>query len=153
MGKKEFAAATLDSEYIIYVVYVGSVSSNMSPSSFLLDVHSSWRPQISGLIVKETLTKVSAKYLNFTDIFFLDLMSELFEHTGINNHAIELVDSCQQLPYRPIYSLKLVELAIVKTYIKTNLVNGFIRLSKSPAGAHILFDRKSDGSLHLCVNY
>ena len=41
----------------------------------------------------------------------------------------------------------------LKTYIETNLANGFIRLSKSPAGAPILFDRKPDGSLRLCVDY
>ena len=41
----------------------------------------------------------------------------------------------------------------LKAYIETNLANGFIRPSKSPAGAPILFDRKSDGSLRLCVDY
>ena len=42
---------------------------------------------------------------------------------------------------------------MLKTYIKTNLANGFIRPSKSPAGAPILFDKKPDGSLRLCVDY
>ena len=46
-----------------------------------------------------------------------------------------------------------MELETLKTYIETNLANGFIRPSKSPAGAPILFVRKSDGSLRLCVNY
>ena len=46
-----------------------------------------------------------------------------------------------------------MELETLKAYIETNLANGFIRPSKSPAGTPILFDRKSDGSLHLCVDY
>ena len=46
-----------------------------------------------------------------------------------------------------------MESETLKTYIETNLANGFIRLSKSSAGAPILFDRKSDGSLWLCINY
>ena len=46
-----------------------------------------------------------------------------------------------------------MELETLKAYIETNLANGFIRPSKSPAGAPILFDWKSDGSLWLCVNY
>ena len=46
-----------------------------------------------------------------------------------------------------------MELETLKAYIETNLANGFIRPSKSPAGAPILFDRKSDGSLRLCVDY
>ena len=46
-----------------------------------------------------------------------------------------------------------MELETLKAYIETNLANGFIRPSKSPTGAPILFDQKSDGSLRLCVNY
>ena len=46
-----------------------------------------------------------------------------------------------------------MELETLKTYIETNLANGFIRFSKSLAGAPILFDKKVDGSLRLCVNY
>ena len=41
----------------------------------------------------------------------------------------------------------------MKTYIETNLKNGFIRPSKFPAGAPILFDKKPDGSFRLCVDY
>ena len=150
VGKKEFAAAAIDPEHETYVVYVASLSSTPLAS---LDVHPSRRPQISGLIAEEALTKVPAKYLDFADVFSADLASELPEHTGINDHAIELVESCQQLPYGPIYSLGPVELETLKAYIETNLANGFIRPSKSPAGAPILFDRKSDSSFRFCVNY
>ena len=77
---------------------------------------------------------------------------ELPENTGINEHAIKLQDG-KQPPYRPIYRLGPVELETLKTYIETHLKIGFIRPSKSPAGALILFDKKSDNSLRLCVNY
>ena len=46
-----------------------------------------------------------------------------------------------------------MELETLKTYIKTNLANGFIQPSNSPAGAPILFVCKPDGSLRLCVDY
>ncbi len=46
-----------------------------------------------------------------------------------------------------------MELEALKTYIETHLKTGFIRSSKSPTGAPILFDKKPDGSLRLCVNY
>ena len=46
-----------------------------------------------------------------------------------------------------------MELEILKGYIKNNLANGFIRASKSPAGVSILFDKKPDSSLRLCVDY
>ena len=143
VGKKEFTAAALDPEYETYVVHIAFLSST---SLAFLDVHPSQRSQISGLIAKEALTKVPAKYSDFADVFSLDLASELYEHTGISDHAIELVDG-QQPSYRPIYSLRPLELETLKAYIETNLANRFIRPSKSPAGAPILFDRKSDSSL------
>ena len=151
MGKKEFAAAALDPEHETYVVHVASLSS--TPLVASLNVHPSRRPQISGLIVEEAPTTVPAEYSDFADVFSPDLASELPEHTGINDHAIELVEGCQQPPYGPIYSLGPVELETLKAYIETNLANGFIRPSKSPAGALILFDRKPDGFLRLYVDY
>ena len=50
---------------------------------------------------------------------------------NINNYVIELVDN-QQLLYKLINNLDLVELEILKAYIEKNLVNKFIRLFKSP---------------------
>ena len=150
VGKKEFAAAALDPEHETYVVHVASLSS--APLVASLDVHPSRRPQISGLIAEEAPTTVPAEYSDFADVFSPDLASELPEHTGINDHAIELVEG-QQPPYGPIYSLGPIELETLKAYIEINLVNGFIRPSKSPAGAPILFDRKPDGFLQLYVNY
>ena len=146
VGKKKFAAIALDLEHETYVIYVGSVVSIALPSPSPLDVHPFYRPQIAGLMAKKTLTKVHAKYLDFADVFFLDLASKLPRYTKINDHAIELVDS-QQPPYRPIYSLGSIELKTLKVYIKINLANKFIRLFKSLAGALILFDRKSDSFL------
>ena len=92
MGKKEFAIAVLNPEPETYVVYIRLVSSDASPNSSPHNVHPSRKPQVSGLIAKEALTKVFAKYLDFADVFSLDLASKLSKHTGINNHPIELVD-------------------------------------------------------------
>ena len=46
-----------------------------------------------------------------------------------------------------------MELETLKTYIKTNLANGFIRPSKSPTRAPIFFNWKPDESFCLCVDY
>ena len=119
---------------------IGSVSFDASPSSSPLNIHLSRKSQISGLIPKKALTKLSAEYSDFADIFSLDLASELLEHTRINKHAIKLVNGFQQPSYKPIYSLELIELEILKAYIETNLVNGFIKLSKFLASVSILFD-------------
>ncbi len=77
---------------------------------------------------------------------------ELPENTGIDENVIELVGG-KQPPYGHIYSLSPEEVETLKTYIETYWKTGFIRLSKSPAGAPIIFDRKHDGRLCLCVDY
>ena len=56
-------------------------------------------------------------------------------------------------PYGPIYSLSEPELKVLKDYIDENLAYGFICHSSSPAGSPILFVKKKDGSLCLCVDY
>lgn len=70
----------------------------------------------------------------------------------INHHTIKLVDDWQS-PYDSIYSFGLVELETLKTFIKNNLANSFIRPSKSPAKTHILIDKKPDRTLQLYINY
>ena len=118
VGKKEFAAIAFDLESETFVVQVALLSSDTSPSfsPLGLDVHPFCRPQVSGLIAKEASTKVPVEYLDFADVFSPDFTSKLPKHTGINNHAIELVNS-QPPPYRPIYSLEPVELETLKAYI------------------------------------
>ncbi len=115
-------------------------------------MHPSRRAQIAHLKADEAPTKVPSEYTDFVDVFLPKLAIELPEHTGINDHAIELVDDWQP-PYGPIYSLGPVELETLKVYIENNLANGFIRPSKSPAGVPILFNENPDGSLRLCIDY
>ena len=155
VGKKEFAAAALDLEHETYVVYVRLVGYNTLPSFFTLElnVHPFHRSQVFSLIAKKAPTKISFKYSDFADLFFPDWVSKPREYTRINDHIIKLIDGCQKPPYGPIYSLGRMELETLKAYIETNLTNGFIRPSKFPAGAPIIFDRKSDGSPWLCANY
>ncbi len=93
-----------------------------------------------------------SEYADFVDIFSPKLAAELLEYTRINNHTIKRVDDWQP-PYGPIYSLRPIEPEIFKADIKNNLANDFIRPSKSPAKAPIFFDKKSDRSLKLYMDY
>lgn len=74
------------------------------------------------------------------------------EGTELNKHAIELEDG-KKLSYRPIYNLGPIELETLKIYIKMHLKTGFILPCKSPVNTFILFDKKPDSSLYLCVDY
>ena len=110
------------------------------------------KAQVGALLFDEAPTEVLAEYSDYSNVFSTENAAELPENTEMNEHAIKLEEG-KQPPFGHIYSLGLVELKMLKTYIKTNLVNSPIRLSKSPAGASIFFDRKPDGSLRLCVDY
>ena len=92
------------------------------------------------------------KYSDFTNVFSEEKALILPERTELNKHTINLEDG-KQPPYGSIYSLGLVELKTLKTYTKTYLKTRFIRPSKSLACAPILFNKKLNGSLRLCVYY
>lgn len=55
--------------------------------------------------------------------------------------------------YRSIYSLDLVKLKTLKTYIVSNWANRFIQTFKFPAIPFIYLVPKPDKSFCLCVNY
>ena len=134
-------------EHEVFVVYVAALNIDLSDEMHLLR-----KAQIAYLKVDETPTKVLSKYANFADVFSSKLAVEFPKYTKISNHTIELMDN-QQPSYGPIYNLSPMELETLKAYIENNLANGFIRPFKSPAGVSILFDKKPDGSLRLCVDY
>ena len=115
-------------------------------------MHSKKQAQVGALLFDKAPTKVSAEYSDYSNVFSAENAVEFPENTGINKHTIKL-EKGQQLPFSLIYSLKFVELEILKTYIKINLANGFIRFFKSPAKAPILFNKKPDRNLHLCMDY
>ena len=115
-----------------------------------MTIHSTRKAQLT-LILAVKITVIT-EYSDFADVFSEKSVNVFSERTGVNKHAIKL-EKGKQPPYGPIYSLGPIEFETLKTYIKTNLSNHFIRALKSLAGAPILFVRKPNGSLCLCVNY
>jgi hypothetical protein len=93
-----------------------------------------------------------AEYADFVDVFSEEGASELPEANSRVRHSI-VVEADKQIPHGHIYPLSANELRVLREYIDTNLANGRIRRSESPAGAPILFVQKKDGTLRLCVDY
>ena len=143
---KELVIAAFNMDNKTFVVHVAIQEREEMP------VHAEKQDQVGALLFNKTSTEVPAEYYDYSNVFLAENAAELPENTGMNEHAIELEEG-KQPPFGPIYSLGPVELKTLKIYIKTNLANGFIQPSKSPAGAPILFNRKPDGSLRLCVDY
>ena len=54
---------------------------------------------------------------------------------------------------RALYKLVPVELKKLKIQLKDIIEKRFIRPSHSPWGALVVFVKKKDGSLHLCIDY
>jgi hypothetical protein len=94
---------------------------------------------------------IPSTYREFLDIFSKKKAETLPPHRS-TDHAIDL-ETGTKLPYGRMYSLSETELKTLKAYIETNLANGFIQRSSSPAALPILFVKKKDGSLRLCVDY
>ena len=87
--------------------------------------HSKKQAQVEALLFNKASTKVPAEYSNYSNVFSAEYAAELPENTGMNEYVIKLEED-KQPPFGPIYSLGPVELETLKTYIKTNLANGFI---------------------------
>ena len=143
INKNEFAKAALDEISETFVVHV--VSLNLTPG-----IYPNKAAQIASLLAKEV--RIPDKYLEFANVFSEEKSLVLLERTKLNEHAIDLKDG-KQPPYRPIYSLDPVELETLKTYIKIYLKTRIIWPSKSSANASILFNKKSNDSLCLCMDY
>ena len=97
------------------------------------------------------LSGLPEEYREFSDVFSKTKADTLPEHRPYDLR-IELEDGAVP-PLGPIYSLSQLELDTLREYIEENLRSGFIRPSNSPCGAPVLFVKKKDGSLRLCVDY
>ena len=116
IDKKEFAKAALDKNFETFVIHIASL--NLVP-----EIHPDREAQIASLLTEKV--KIPDEYSDFTNVFSKEKALVLPERIELNKHAIDLEDG-KQPPYGPIYSLALVELETLKTYIETHLKTGFI---------------------------
>ncbi len=94
-------------------------------------------------------SKVLEKYHGFLNVFVDKEATTLPPHHD-QDIQIEIEDG-KAPPFGPIYSLTPTEKEALHSYISDNLAKGFICPSTSSAASPILFVKKPNGSLHLCV--
>ncbi|SOV09219.1 uncharacterized protein UDID_18292 [Ustilago sp. UG-2017a] len=94
---------------------------------------------------------IPQEYHQYLDVFSRVKADKLPPHRTYD-HQIPLEEG-KSPPFRPIYSLSEHELKTLREYLEENLAKGFISPSNSPAASPILFVKKKDGSLRLCVDY
>ena len=94
---------------------------------------------------------VPEEYHEFLTLFTEAVYNVIPPH-HIYDHTIPLKKASQP-PCGPLYSLSRNEVIAVREWLDKNLRRGWIWNSSSLIGAPILFVKKADGSLRLCVDY
>lgn len=97
------------------------------------------------------LSKIPSEYHDFADVFDKGKASQLPPHRPYDL-KIELEEGTSP-PLGTIYSLSPVELEALRKFLDENISYGLLRSSSSPHGAPVLFVKKKDGSLRLCVDF
>lgn len=92
------------------------------------------------------------EWLHHQTTAFSKLESRILPPHRPIDHKIVLKDGAQP-PFGKLYGMTREELLALKEWLHDNLSKGFIRASSSPAASPILFVKKSDGSLRLCMDY
>ena len=94
------------------------------------------------------LTKI---LLSYNIVFPEDLPDELPPSRNVD-HQIKVIPGAEP-PSRPTYRMSQPELAEMKKQLTELRKKGFIRPSKSPYGAPVLFVKKKDGTFRMCIDY
>jgi len=97
------------------------------------------------------LSNVPSKYHEFANVFSKTKAETLPPH-----HPYDLkinLEEGTQTPVGPIYSLLAFKQEILKKFIEENLNTGFIQPTSSLHSALVLFVKKKDNSLYLCVDF
>ena len=84
-------------------------------------------------------------------MFFWEKSDKLPSHRPYD-HIIPLI-SDKELPKEPLYNMSCDELQVLQKYLKDHLSKGFICVSSSSAASSVIFIKKPEGELCLCVNY
>ena len=97
------------------------------------------------------LQDIPSDYHEFADVFSETRANILAPHRPYDL-KINLEDGTAPPP-GTVYSLSRSKQVALREFLDENLRIGFIRPSRSPHGAPVLFVRKKDGSLRLCVDF
>ena len=107
--------------------------------------------QSSSTSTPPDLSVIPPEYCDYADVFSKAKASELPPHHDYDL-KIDLEEGTSP-PLGTLYSLSPVKLTALRTFIDENLNTGFIRPTASLHAAPVLFVKKKDGSLHLCIDF
>ena len=97
------------------------------------------------------LAKLLREYHEFATLFFWEEFNKLPSHRPYD-HIIPLLSDKESLK-GPLYNMSRDELLVLQKYLKKHLFKGFIQVSSSSAAFSVIFIKKPEGGLYLCVDY
>ena len=97
------------------------------------------------------LAKLLREYHEFTTLFFWEEFNKLPSHS-LYDYIIPLL-SDKELSKSLLYNMSRDELLVLQKYLKKHLFKGFIQVSSSSAAFSVIFVKKPEGGLCLCVDY
>ena len=97
------------------------------------------------------LSSIPEEYHDFADVFDKAKADTLAPHRPYDLKIN--IEEGYTPPLGQVYSLSQTELEALWAFIDEHLASGFIRPSRSPHGAPILFIKKKNGELQLCVDF
>lgn len=103
------------------------------------------------LKIKSNTVELPVEYSDFADVFSKTNADKLPPHSQ-HNMAIETEEG-KIPPFGPTYNLSKIEMGVLKAYVEDMVEKSFITLSKSLSGAPVMFVKKKNRGLHLCVDY
>jgi len=118
---------------------------------FALQFRSTVQAKSTAISEKINLSSIPEEYHKYTDIFSKSKAETLAPH-----HPYDLwidLEKDSHPSVGTIYSLSKLKQETLKEFIDKNLTNGFICSMSSSHGAPVLFIKKKDGSLWLCVDF
>jgi transposase InsO family protein len=98
-----------------------------------------------------TVNPIPLEYQDFTNVLSQHDAEDLPLAREVE-HRIDLLEGAE-LPYGPLYPMSAFELEELRKYLDEAMRRGWIRPSRSSAGAPVIFVPKKDGRLRLCVDY
>src|SRR5258705_12379515 len=108
-------------------------------------------PICTSSLTPDPLSGIPVDYHEYHEVFSGAKANTLPPHQPYNLQ-ISLEEGAKPF-HGPIYSLLPLELTALQEFLEEHTRNGFIRPTKSPWGSLVLFIKKKDGSLCLCVNF
>src|SRR6266436_3696582 len=146
--KKELASGRKIDIRMVSTITMTKLCKDLGTSTFVISMTNL---NLSQATATEILDSILAEYHEFRDVFSGEKAGTLTPHRPYDLQ-INVKEGVKPI-HRPIYSLSPPELTALQEFLKEHTRSGFICPSKSPWGSPILFIKKKDGSLHLCVDF